>query len=158
MKYLQFQARFIQAMFYLLSNFYKDCSLQFVTCFWLQFSPVPPLVLFIISMVSWGFLLTKKIVINQPFSGPARHPLPLQFWCDIIVLSRGLTSIFVLFRSTNLQNKMVLHKPTSWSVLNPFLLVPKSENPLFSLYEFNVKDSSKYANLRFKNYPNSGRC
>ena len=79
--------------FNLLPDFYKDYSLQFVTCFRLQFSPMPTLVLFIISMVSWGFLLTKKIVINQPFSGPARHPLPLQFWCDIIVLRRGLTSI-----------------------------------------------------------------
>ena len=54
----------------LLSNFYKDCSLQFVTSFCGQFSPMPPLVLFIISMVRWGFLLTKKIMINQPFSGP----------------------------------------------------------------------------------------
>ena len=49
----------------LLSNFYKDCSLQLVTSFWLQFSPMPTLVLFIISMVSRGFLLTKKIMINQ---------------------------------------------------------------------------------------------
>ena len=40
---------------------------------------------------------------NQPtvFSPPVRHPLPIQFWCAIIVLRRGLTSIFVSFRCTN---------------------------------------------------------
>ena len=56
------------------------------------------------------------------------------------IIGRGLTSIFVLFRCTNLQNKIVLHKPALWSVLNPFLLVPKSENPQF----FYMNSTSKF--------------
>ena len=96
-----FQAHFIRATL-ICSPILKHCSLQFVTCFWLQFSPMPRLVLFIISMGSWEFWLTKKI--NQPFSGPvyAIHWQPVlvrhysfRQWADIDFCFVPCTNVYI---------------------------------------------------------------
>ena len=47
-----------------------------------------------------GVLIDEE---NQPtvFRPTVRHPLPIQFWCAIIVLGSRLTSILVWFRCRN---------------------------------------------------------
>ena len=134
-----FQARIIRAMLICSPIFLQ--RLQPLICYllWLQFSPVPALVLFIISMVSWGFLLTKKTTnrFQVPCTPSTANPVLVRHysfmpWADIDFCFVPLHKI--------------LHRPTLWSVLNPFMLVPKSETPQF-FYKFNVKDATKYANF-----------
>ena len=128
----------------LIPNFYKDCSLQFVSCFCMQFSPMP-LYFYLLSLWSVGGPCWRRKSTNRlqaPFTPSTANPVLVRNykfrpWAVIVFC-------FVPLHKC-------LHKPTLWSVLNPFLLVPKSENQQF-FYKFNVKDASKYANVLFKNY------
>ena len=150
-----FQSRFIRAMLIWSPIFTKIAAFNLLAVFACSFPQCPSIFIYYL-YGQLGVLVDEE---NKPtvFRPPVRHPLPIQFWCAIIVLGRGLTSISVSFPCTNLQNEIFLYKPTLWSVLNPLVLVPKSESQLF-FYKVKVKGASKYANLRLQNYVNSGRC
>ena len=119
----------------LLPNFYKDCSLLFVTCFQLQFSSMPPLVLFIISC--WRRKSTNGF--QAPCTPSTANPVLVCHHCF-----RPWADIDFCF----VPLPKCLHKPTLWSVPNCYLFlpVPKSETPQL-FYKFNVKDATKYVNF-----------
>ena len=116
----------------LLPNYYKYCSLL-LQAFDCSFPQCPSSFIYYL-YGQLGVLVDQENhdqpTVFRPCTPSTDNPGLVRHY----ILGRGLTSIFVLFRCTNLQNKIVLHKPALWSVLNPFVLVPKSENPQFFIW------------------------
>ena len=139
----------------LIPNFYKDCSLQFVSCFCMQFSPMP-LYFYLLSLWSVGGPCWRRKSTNRfqaPCTPSTANPVLVRHysfmsWADI-------DFCFV-----------PLHKFAEWNLFIQTYPLKCAESTCACsqvwkpavFYKVKVKGASKYANLRLQNYVNSGRC
>ena len=139
----------------LLPNFYKYCSLL-LQAFDCSFPQCPSSFIYYL-YGQLGVLVDQENhdqpTVFRPCTPSTDNPGLVRHY----ILGRGLTSIFVLFRCTNLQNKIVLHKPAFELCWIHFCLFPSLKTRSFFIW-IQRQSFLEIRELTVKNYVNSGRC